>query len=61
MALMDSRSSEALARMVSVWRSGATMKRSPLRRLGFLSAGVPRCKSRARSAASWSFLESRDS
>lgn len=60
MALMDSRSSEALARRASVSMSGETVKSLPLR-LGFSLGGGAKWWSRARSAASWSFLESKDS
>lgn len=61
MALMDSRSSEALARRASVSMSGETVKSLPLRGLGFSVGGGPKWWSKARSAASWSFLESKDS
>lgn len=61
MALMDSRSSEALARRASVSMSGETVKRLPLRGLGLSPGGGAKWWLSARSAASWSFFESRDS
>ena len=60
MALMDSRSSEALARRASVSMLGETAKRLPLRGFGLSLEGA-KWWSRARSAASWNFFESLDS
>lgn len=60
MALMDKRSSEALAMRASASVPGERVKRPP-RRLGRGSTAGLKWWSRARSAASWSFLESKDS
>ena len=60
MALMDRRSSEALAIRASASVPGVRLKR-PVSRLGWDSVRGLKWWSRARSAASWNFLDSSDS